>query len=356
MNMKKNDLKVTVIGSAWYGDWAKNFYLACRRLGIAADIIYVNAFPAAMGGNRDALVSFFERAKSYVQKNFPFLFPFLKKARRFLSDAELCLKIFLSKKHANHICVYIWVPGSAWVLKFLKKRNITLVLWLGESTVRDASWEPLFDYFDSVFMACNGTWIDALREKKNKERVRLLPLASDATIFFPLPNRPKTADIVFVGKYIPARADVMDSLKEFKIKIYGYGWEDGFTKYPWLKSNYCGVASTPALNKIYSGAKIAIGTLWLSKEPYTGPTQRIFDIALSGTFQVAEDIPLSRQLFGDSVAYFNDAEELKSKIEYYLKHDQEREKMAEAARKEGLKYTYTEAAKKILAACGASIE
>lgn len=348
----KRDFKMTVVGSAWYGDWAKNFYLACRRLGIVTDIVYVNAFPAAMGGNSDSFVSFFEKAKLAVQKNIPFLFSFLKKIRRFLSDVELCSKIVLGKKYAKHICVYVWVPGSEWVLKFLKKRNIRLVLWLGESTARDASWESLFDYFDSVFMVCNGAWFDSIKEKRHRERVQLLPLASDETIFSPIPECRKTIDVVFVGKYLPSRADVLGELKMFDIAIYGYGWEQGFEKYPWLKDAYRGIVSASDINTIYNEAKIAIGTLWLSRELYTGPTQRIFDVALSGTFQIAEDIPLSRQLFGDSVAYFNDVDELKDKIEYYLQRDAERERMAQRARMEGLKYTYTEAAKKILASCG----
>ncbi len=350
------NLHITVIGAAWYGDWAKNFYLACCRLGVVADIVYVNALPAVIGGNRDSLVSFFEKAKAVVQKNIPFLFPLFKKTRMFFSDVELCAKVLLGKSSASHICVYIWVPGSAWVLRFLKKRNIKLVLWLGESTVRNPAWEPLFDYFDAVFMVCNGIWFDSMVGQRNRERVRLLPLASDETIFFPMPDWPKTTDVVFAGKYIPARAEVLGLLQNFKIKIYGYGWEDGFEKYPWLKRVYCGVAPTPAFNQIYNGAKIAIGTLWLSKEPYTGPTQRIFDIALSGTFQVVEYIPLSRQLFGDAVEYFNTGEELKNKIEYYLQHDMERQARARRAHAAALQYTYTEAAKKIIAACGVTLQ
>jgi hypothetical protein len=348
----ENELKITVIGAAWYGDWAKNFHLACRRMGILSDIVYINAFPASMGGNSDTLVSIFEKFKATVRRIVPFLFPFLKKMRKFLSEVTLCMGILVCRQPAKHICVFIWVPGSKWVLRFLRKRNIMLVLWMGESTVRDLSWEPLFDYFNSVFMVCNGIWFDSIREKKNRDRIRLLPLASDETIFSPIPGQMKTTDVVFAGKYLPARAAVLGLLRDFKMKIYGYGWEDGFDQYPWLRDVYCGVAPTPEFNKIYNDAKIAIGTLWLSKEPFTGPTQRIFDVALSGTFQLAEDIHLSRQLFGSSVEYFNTAEELKSKTAYYLEHDAEREAKAQRARTESLKYTYTEAAKKIIASCG----
>lgn len=352
----KNDLKITVVGSASYLDWAKNFYLACRRMGIASDIIYINAFPAAVGGNSDSLVSFFERAKLLVQKRAPFLFPFLKKARRFLSDVELCVKILVGRRAAKHICVYIWIPGSAWVLRFLKKRNIILVLWLGESTARDASWEPLFDYFHSVFMVYNGIWIDTIHEERNRERVQLLPLAADENTFFPIAGQEKDIDVSFIGKYLPSRADVLALLKSYNLKIYGYGWERGFDSHPWLKDAYCGAAPASELNTIYNQSKIAIGTLWLLKERYTGPTTRIFEVALAGTFQIAEDFPLSRQLFGDSIEYFDTAEELKSKVGYYLQHDAEREMRARRAREEGLKYTYTEAVKKITASCGVILE
>lgn len=351
----KYDLKITVVGSASYLDWAKNVYLACQRMGIPSDIVYTNAFPAAAGGNSDSLVSFFERAKLVVQKYFPFIFPFLKKTRKFLSDIELCLKILIGRRSKKHICIYVWIPGSGWVLKFLKKMNITLVLWQGESTARDASWEPLFDYFDSIFMVYNGIWIDTMREERNRERVQLLPLAADENTFFPLQGAPKTIDVSFVGKYLPSRANVLALIKDCNLKIYGYGWERGFVDHPWLKNVYGGAVPASELNTIYNQSKIAIGTLWLLKEKYTGPTTRIFELALAGTFQIAEDFPLTRQLFGDSMEYFDTGEELKSKIEYYLKHDSEREAKAQQARDVGLKYTYTEAVKKILASCGVPV-
>lgn len=352
---QKRDIKITVIGSAWYGDWAKNFYLACRRAHIPSDIVYTNAFPAATGGNRDDFVSLFERAKFAVRKYFPFLFVPLKKARRFFSDIELCAKVLFGPPARKHICVYVWIPGSAWVLRLLKKRKIILVLWQGEATVRDPSWEPLFDYFDSVFMVSDGNWIDALREERNRKRVKLLPLASDNTIFFPT-ECSKTSEVVFAGKYLRSRAEVLRVLTGFNLKIYGYGWEEGFAEFPWLKDFYCGAVPTSDMNRIFNESEIAIGTLWLLREPYTGPSTRIFDVALAGVFQLVEDMPLSRELFGDTVAYFNNAEELRDKVAYFLAHRGEREEMARRARAIGLQYTYSEAVKKILSACNEQYE
>lgn len=67
---------------------------------------------------------------------------------------------------------------------------------------------------------------------------------------------------------------------------------------------------------------------------YTGASlgPRAYEIAACRAFQLSDDSrPELRQVFGDSVATYNSRKQLQDRIDYYLKHDDEREDMAREA-------------------------
>jgi hypothetical protein len=346
--------KIIVVGAAWYGDWAKNFYNSIVRLGFDTQIVYNNSLPASVGGSKDRVTSIFEKSKAVVRRINPELFSFLKKYRQVLAEREILLRLTnFDPEKEEMLVIFTWTPGSSSILKKLKaRRGVKMVLWLGEPTIRDKSWEPKFDYFDEVFIVDDGLWMDIL-SVKNKKRARMIPLASDEAIFYPLweVSEKYRAEIVFVGKYIATRPVSLAGLKHRDLKIYGYGWEEGFETFPWLKEKYQGGIATEELNNVYNGAKIALGTLGVPTDPFTTATQRTFDIALLGTFQLAEEVYLSKKLFGETICFFHNDNELKERAEYYLDNEEERKALADKAREIALKYSYTEAAKTILRAC-----
>ena len=342
--------KVIVVGAAWYGDWAKLFYKALLRLGVNAKIVYNNSLPAPVGGNSDTVTSLFEKSKLIFRMVSPTFFVALKKVRQRLSDYETLLRV--GRGHRKIVVIFTWTPGSSWILEKLKKRGAILVLWQGEPTVRDATWEPKFDYFDHIFIIDDGVWVDILSDK-NKKRVRLLPLSADETLFYPQPdvNEKYISDVVFIGKYYAHKAKSLERVKDYDLKIYGYGWEAGFDEFPWLKDKYFGPLSTEELNSVYNGAKLAIGTMGTPNDRFTTATMRTFDIALTGTFQICEESYLAKKLFGDTIGFFKSDEDIKDLVGYYLSHDKERKELASRSREIAVGYTYTEAAKKILATC-----
>ena len=350
MNKK---VSTVVVGAAWYGDWAKLFYQACVRAGLPTEIVYSNFLPAQLGGSNEKAVSFFEKSKVFVKKISPAVFVFLKKIRQRLADIELLARV--GHLDGEVIVTFIWTPGSLWVVKKLKeKEGVKLALWLGEPVERNTTWEPTFDYFDAMFMIDEGNWLDVIKDESHRKKMGLIPLASDDTFFYPLTEKdPKyNSDVVFIGKYLPARAAALEGIKDRDVKVYGYGWEEGFKDFPWLQDKYQGVLPLSDSNKVYNGAKIAIGTLWFHKEKFVTMTQRTVDIALAGTFQASEAIPLTKKIFGDTLAYFGDAAELKKVVDHYLEHEDERVLRAQKSAVIARGYTYNEAVKKIVTACG----
>jgi spore maturation protein CgeB len=217
------------------------------------------------------------------------------------------------------------------------------------------------DYFNEVFMNNEEAYMCGPKEERNKRRMRLLPLAADDTALIPLaeadiPPQYRGTDVVFVGQYAPWRMESLKRFKDYNMKIYGYKWEDGFEKYPWLKEKYGGNIPLSDVVFVYNGAAIAIGTLGPLGYRLVVPTQRTFDIALTGTFQVSQEVPLTKKLFGDSIAYFKDDDDLKRVVDHYLSRPEERKEKALRSREVALKYTYRAAAKVILRSCGIKVD
>ena len=83
---------------------------------------------------------------------------------------------------------------------------------------------------------------------------------------------------------------------------------------------------------IYGHSKIVLDINW-DLMPVEGLSNRPFEVAGCGamfmTDHVREDIKRACRV-GEEVVLFKDEHELREKIQYYLKHDAEREKIARA--------------------------
>ena len=355
------DTKIIIVGASWYGHWAKDFWEGLTEIGADAEIIYTNLVGGAQptGGTPSLRTQIFALAKRFLRRFAPTVVDFVK--RRSQSGAERTLleradNIITSGKKV--LVIFVWTPPSETALRELKKRPVALALWQGEPTARDLGWEPLFDYFDHLFCV-DDDWMARFAEERNRRRAILLPLATNPRIHRPVPpsNDPKyQADVAFVGFYRPQRADMLSAIKHLDLKIYGYDWEEGFHDFPWMREKYFGTLADEEVNLIFNTAKISIGTLGITQNPGPTTTQRTFDIALAGGFQISGWAALTPKLFGDAVVLFRTKEELANLVKHYLARPDERRDMAERARliaTEG--HTYAHRARVILKACGISV-
>jgi spore maturation protein CgeB len=156
-----------------------------------------------------------------------------------------------------------------------------------------------------------------------------------------LPTNEYVCDVIFVGHYENDGRDeyikaILDSGIAFKL-FGGSSWL--MSKYYNFfykrlgEPKYLGEAYNLALNS----AKIAL--CFLSKLNNDTYTRRNFEIPATKTFMLSEYSDDLNSMFqeGKEAEYFRNKEEMLEKIKYYLIHDKEREKIAEAGYKRLLK-------------------
>lgn len=139
------------------------------------------------------------------------------------------------------------------------------------------------------------------------------------------------------------RAQLIEYMRkkvDCKIHLYGRGWANGPTgqtlgslERGWLYGN--------DYAKAISGAKIAL--CFLNREVGDEFTVRSFEIPACGTMMLAERTKAHQMLFEEDIeaAYFETAEELLYKVQYYLVHDEMRKRIAEAGYRRALTSGYS---------------
>lgn len=179
-----------------------------------------------------------------------------------------------------------------------------------------------FDYrlnkakeFDYVF--CNQ--LRGCEEFKEKGvNANWLPHAVEPQAY---PNKPlciKKYDIGFVG-YVTfkKRVDMLDRL---------------FKEFP---NFFCGQRLFESCAEIYRKSRIVFNTAAVDDV-----NMRVFEATATGSFLLTEDVPTIHTLFEDGkhLVTYKDMDDAVEKAKYYLKHEDEREKIAKAGMEHTLKY------------------
>lgn len=187
---------------------------------------------------------------------------------------------------------------------------------------------PFIDYFLT-------TQPQFLKEYKKYNVPAFFSCGADLEKFKPLKYK-KEIDVSFVGTPKTDRLEFIKYLikNRINLRVYGMGWD----KYPEIKDHYDGFVADENFANLINRSKINI---CLSKN-YVGGThilERFFNINACRGFCLTEYaegyFPSFKE--GEDIVTFKNKEELLKKIQYYLSHDNEREKVAERAYKKTIK-------------------
>jgi len=319
-------MKILITGAKWHYDLPGINALGFQEIGHQTEIFYDNPTNWLIKGskilNRTPFRNLSNQLNSKYRKEVEG--KFLDKIQEFKPD-------------------FIFVIGGAqFSYKMIKKIKDGDKIPIVNFVIDDPAFysRTLFydlSAYDGLFVI-DRSWMTVL-EFFNANHVYYLPHAGDSSNFKKLGLK-KEIDIAFVGSLAlkmpnaPSgylRAEILNALAEagLKIKTYSPGITDAFKEFPALKNieYYNEYKNHEEVNKFYNEAKIVLSVH--SPQLKTGVSPRVFDAALSGTFQLAQYEPELDELFPKgTIKFFKNTTELVDLANYYLKHDEEREEIA----------------------------
>lgn len=219
------------------------------------------------------------------------------------------------------------------LLTSLRKLGIKTANWFPEYINREPyrswflSYYKLFDYF-FVY----DSWAKELvKNQPESNNIIYLPMAvdPDAYVLDSLSEADKKkygCDVCFVGALYPERERYLKIVQKTGVNLKIYGWK-GWEKTS-LASHYHGPLNLRETVKLYNCAKICLN---INIEPAAnGVNFRTFEIPAAGGFQLSDYRKDLNNLFdiGKEIVCFNNEEELRQKIKFYLANDEIRINLA----------------------------
>jgi hypothetical protein len=141
-----------------------------------------------------------------------------------------------------------------------------------------------------------------------------------------------TCDIAFVGTLIPdnlysQRIQALEALHNCDLGVWSVHDIPASLR-PFSR----GEALGEDMLEVLSAAKITVNTH--GDFMHYGGNMRLFEAAAVGVFQIADDLPGVQQWFteGENIVTYKDINDLRSKVQYFLDHDREREDLIQRAR------------------------
>lgn len=182
--------------------------------------------------------------------------------------------------------------------------------------------------------------------RRNGKEGLFLPFGVDLDFFSPKEKETRYAhDVAYVGNDIKGESATMRYLYpavDFDFGLYG-NWKVPVARYKFWKNwrrraPYQKVFEMISRGKIpqadvsalYGSAKINLNCTLNSCIEWDVITLRTFEVLASKGFLITDVVPVARELMTGCMVFTEGGSQLKEQLSYYLAHDDEREKIAQA--------------------------
>lgn len=186
-------------------------------------------------------------------------------------------------------------------------------------------------FFDTYFMW--GKFLGDPLLKAGAKRFEYLPCGYDVNLHYPVEINEQEkkefgSDIAFVGSWDEERETWLNHLSDYDLKIWGNSWQKANKK---LQKKWQGRAAMgEEFSKVCNASKININII--RKQNGSAHNMRTFEIPACRGFALSMRTEETVGFFAEDkeAAYFSTPEELKQKIDFYLKNEDKRKAIAEA--------------------------
>ena len=218
------------------------------------------------------------------------------------------------------------------VADYCNSKNIKSFLLLGDNPYNNLEIIAQNKYYDNIF-CWDPYYVNGMQLLSGRE-IRYLPHAGDAKIYYPIfPTPNKDIDVCFVGSasfgdnkvfrpniIINLLNQLMINKTELNILIQGdNSWIPWTKKNEYLKQSFrLGLLSPTEVNKVYNRSKVVLNIH--HPQNILSAHMRTFEIALSGSFQIADYKSEISNIFGTSIKTFKDINEATMIINRFLEN------------------------------------
>ncbi|VAX21658.1 hypothetical protein MNBD_NITROSPINAE02-787 [hydrothermal vent metagenome] len=243
-------------------------------------------------------------------------------------------------------------PLSPALLGRIKALGAPVVFWFVENYRTLPYWKSVAPHYDYFFGIQKGEFLDELI-KAGAPYCGYLPQAADPATHRPLKLSPGDkkkygARISFMGAGYPNRRKFFASLLDLPLKVWGTEWDlstplggrvqNGNRRLQ--PEEYIKIFNASQINLNLHSSLTSVGVDPMAD--FVNP--RTFEVAACGAFGLVDRRDELGEMLkvGEEIITFDDSDDLREKIAFYLDHPEEREAIAKAGMKRTLKeHTFT---------------
>ena len=245
---------------------------------------------------------------------------------------------------------YIWykVLSDGFIDAIKSSRSVFIGYCTLSTMVPFRQWVANFEVFGTCFL--HSKLVTDMAKAAGLTNVCYMPYGFDKDDYYKI-NRRKRFNITFVGSAQTncspeedARARIINELKGFGIRVFGESFEGRLDRTIRISR----FSTHKEMNRVYNQSRINLNIPLINSTlpEFRGkyhPKNRFYEIPGSGNFMISGYADEFNEQFNESVhcAYYRDIDDLCSRVEYYLAHEQEREEVAAAGYAHALEHHQT---------------
>jgi len=255
---------------------------------------------------------------------------------RVVRDKDLIFQLIQShlQKHAERYVIYNAYEDEDFFIDFKRHfPNLILFTFFSDDEWRHANYDRYLALYSDFFSIAPKSHLE-LYSSYGLNNGMVCQWACNPQHFYPL-DEDKQYDVTFIGTPYGKRFEYVLFLaqNDVDIRVFGKGWD----KYPDLKKHWGGHLTAANMLKAINQSRINLNFLWTSRDPNrTTIKGRTMEIPACRAFQLSSHTDeFVNYGFKDglNIAAFRDKQEMLDKVLYYLRHEKERETIADNAYK-----------------------
>ena len=212
----------------------------------------------------------------------------------------------------------------------IRKKGIKVVVWLGVHPSQVSSGIHRLLRSSDYTLIYDPDYADYYIKQLNINNLKVIPLGCDVDYYASIIPEKKfleenKTDVCFIGLFDKHRERYLKVLSEFNLGIWSWNIEEYDTP---LKKFCKGVVFDKDMIKVIKSSKI---TLNIHRDfEISGGNYRLFEIPACRVLQVVDDKKDIGKYFttGKEIITFKSSDDLRAKVDYYLRHHNEREHIA----------------------------